>query len=183
MQEYAPGQISNARKKDVIRNIIHCYILTPNLMVMVPIRVSHKKPRDRTLMVQIVQQVGEVMLVVGLKEKRNLFLPLEYKAGGEDEPGAVRYSLGWMVIGPVGGQRGSPNCSAHFTRTIESSAVYDRIPYLQDGNACANPTIQGGRLNEQLHDDARARVCTEESNAEVTVQRDADSLFFSKVEC
>lgn len=128
-------------------------------------------------------EVGEVMLVVGLKEKPNLFLPLEYKAGGEDESVAVRCSLGWTVIGPVGGQRGSPHCSAHFTRTIESSAVYDGIPDLQDGNACANPTIQGGRLNEQLHDDARDRVYTEESNAEVTVQKEADSLFFSKVEC
>ena len=47
-------------------------------------------------------EVGEVMLVIGLKEKPNLFLPLKYKAGGEDEPVAVRYSLGWTVIAPVG---------------------------------------------------------------------------------
>ena len=39
-----------------------------------------------------------------------LFLPLEYKAGGEDEPVAVRYSLGWTVIGPVGGQKDGPKC-------------------------------------------------------------------------
>ena len=43
-------------------------------------------------------EVEEVMLVIGLKEKPNLFLPLEYKAGGEDEPAAVIYSLGWTVI-------------------------------------------------------------------------------------
>ena len=55
-------------------------------------------------------EVGEVMLVIGLKEKPNLFLPLEYKTGGEDEPLAVRYSLVWTVIGPVGGQKDDPNC-------------------------------------------------------------------------
>ena len=65
-------------------------------------------------------EVGEVMLVIGLNEKPNLFLPLEYKAGGEDEPLAVRYSLGWTVTGPVGGQKDDPKCSANFTRTIES---------------------------------------------------------------
>ena len=54
--------------------------------------------------------VGEVRLVIGLKEKPNLFLPLEYKAGEEDEPVAVRYSLGWTIIGPVGGQENDPNC-------------------------------------------------------------------------
>ena len=64
-------------------------------------------------------EVGEVMLVIGLKEKPNLFLPLEYKAGGEDEPVAVRYILGWTVIGPVGGQKEDLNCSTNFTRTIE----------------------------------------------------------------
>ena len=52
------------------------------------------------------------MLVTGHKEKPNLFLPLEYKARGEDEPVAVRYSLGWTVIGPVGGQKDDPKCSA-----------------------------------------------------------------------
>ena len=43
--------------------------------------------------------IGGVMLVVGLKEKPCLFLPLEYRAGGEGEPIAVTYSLGWTVIG------------------------------------------------------------------------------------
>ena len=66
-------------------------------------------------------EVGEVMLVIGLKEKPNLFLPQGYKAGGEDEPVAVRYILGWTVIGPVGGQKDEQNCSANFTSTIESS--------------------------------------------------------------
>ena len=89
-------------------------------------------------------EVGKVMLVVGLKEKPNLFLPLEYTTVGEDEPVAVRYNLGSTVIGPVGRQRDSPHCSANFTHTIESYDVYDGIPDLQDGNACVNLTIKGG---------------------------------------
>lgn len=43
--------------------------------------------------------IGGVMLVIGLKEKPNLFLPLECRAGGEGEPVAVRYSLEWTVDG------------------------------------------------------------------------------------
>ena len=97
-------------------------------------------------------EVEEVMLVIGLKEKPNLFLPLEYKAGGEDEPVAVRCSLGWTVIGPVGGQKDDPNCSANFTRTIESAIVYDNVPVLRDEYVCPSP-IEDGRLNEQPDND------------------------------
>ncbi len=50
-------------------------------------------------------ETGEVMLVIGLQEKPNLFLPLEYKAGGEKDPVAIRYSLGWTVVGPVSGKK------------------------------------------------------------------------------
>ncbi|PFX13875.1 hypothetical protein AWC38_SpisGene22013 [Stylophora pistillata] len=77
-------------------------------------------------------EVEEVMLVIGLKERPSLFLPQEYKAGGEDERVAVRYSLGWTVIGPVHDQKDDSNCSANFTRTIESSTVYDNVPVLRD---------------------------------------------------
>lgn len=63
---------------------------------------------------------GEVLLMVGLEEKPNLFFLLEYKAGREDEPVEVRYSLGWTLIAPVGGQKDDPNCSANFTFTIGS---------------------------------------------------------------
>lgn len=45
---------------------------------------------------------GEVMLLIGFKERPSLFLPLEFKAGGDNEPIAVRYSLGWTVMGPMG---------------------------------------------------------------------------------
>ena len=37
---------------------------------------------------------GEVLLLIGLKENPRLFIPLEYRAGGDGEPVAVRYSLG-----------------------------------------------------------------------------------------
>ena len=40
-----------------------------------------------------------IMLLIGLKEKPRLFLPLECKEGSDGEPIAVRYSLGWTVIG------------------------------------------------------------------------------------
>lgn len=67
--------------------------------------------------------IGGVMLVIGLKEKPNLFLPLECRAGGEGEPVTVRYSLGWTVIGPVGGESYSTECSANFLRLADSSTV------------------------------------------------------------
>ena len=56
------------------------------------------------------------MLVVGLKEKPNLFLPVEYRAGRDGEPVAVRHSLGWTVIGPVGGGSYTADCSANLLR-------------------------------------------------------------------
>lgn len=37
---------------------------------------------------------GEVLLLIGLKENPGLFLPLECKSDGHDEPIAIRYSLG-----------------------------------------------------------------------------------------
>lgn len=51
------------------------------------------------------------MLVVGLKETPNLLLPLDCRANGEREPVAIRYSLRWRVIGPVGGGSYSTECS------------------------------------------------------------------------
>ena len=47
----------------------------------------------------------QVMLLIGLKEKPSLSLPLEFKAGEVDEPIAIRYSLGWTVMGPMGETR------------------------------------------------------------------------------
>ena len=120
--------------------------------------------------------------MIGLKEKPNLFLPLEYRAGGKDEPVAVRYSLGWTVIGPVGGQKDDPKCSANFTRTIESPIAYDNVPDLQDEHVCASP-IKGRRLKKRSDENDSDRVLNEQFTDELTGQKDANSLLFSKVEC
>ena len=61
------------------------------------------------------------MLLVGLKEKPNLFLPVEYRVGQDGEPVAVRHSLGWTVIGPVGGGSYTADCSANLLRVVENS--------------------------------------------------------------
>ncbi|CAB4033480.1 Hypothetical predicted protein, partial [Paramuricea clavata] len=44
-------------------------------------------------------QRDKVILIIGLKEIPQLFLPLEYKVGETSEPIAVRYSLGWTIMG------------------------------------------------------------------------------------
>ena len=61
------------------------------------------------------------MLVVRLKEKPNLFLPVEYRVGRDGEPVAVRHSLGWTVIGPVGGGSYTADCSANLLLVVENS--------------------------------------------------------------
>ena len=45
-------------------------------------------------------EVDEITLIIGLQEKPSIFLPLEYRTGGENDPVAIRYSLGWTVVGP-----------------------------------------------------------------------------------
>ena len=67
--------------------------------------------------------IGSVMLVVGLKDNPSLFLPLECRAGREGEPVAVRYSLGWTVIGPVGGESCNSEHLVNFLRVGDSSVV------------------------------------------------------------
>ena len=64
---------------------------------------------------------SDVMLVIWLQERPDQFLPLEYRVGSEREPIAVRYGLGWTVIGPVGGEKDDPSCSANFTRASNIS--------------------------------------------------------------
>lgn len=59
---------------------------------------------------------SDVGLIIGLKEKPSLFVPLECKSGGHGEPVAVRYSLGWTVMGPLGGTGDSGPCSVNFVR-------------------------------------------------------------------
>lgn len=59
----------------------------------------------------------EVSLLIGLKEKPSLFLSLEFKAGGIDEPIAIRYSLGWTVMGPMGEHKKDEQCSVNFIQS------------------------------------------------------------------
>ena len=45
-----------------------------------------------------------------------MFLPLEYRSGEERDPVAIRYSLGWTVIGPVGEKRDGMCATSNFAR-------------------------------------------------------------------
>ena len=76
----------------------------------------------------------EVLLLIGLKEKPSLFLPLEFKAGGIDEPIAIRYSLGWTVIGPMGERKEDERCSVNL---LQVAPTHDM-------------NLDGGLLNENL---------------------------------
>jgi hypothetical protein len=56
------------------------------------------------------------MLVIGLQENPSIFLPLEYRSGEERDPVAIRCSLGWTVIGPVGGKGDGMCATSYFAR-------------------------------------------------------------------
>lgn len=43
--------------------------------------------------------------------------------GGKGEPVAIRYSLGWTVIGPVGGESCTAERSVNYLRMEDSSVV------------------------------------------------------------
>ena len=58
---------------------------------------------------------AEVMLLIGAKECPNLFVPLDYKTGGAGDPIAVKYSLGWAAMGPMGGQKEDSSCNVNLT--------------------------------------------------------------------
>jgi hypothetical protein len=61
-------------------------------------------------------ETREVMLVIGLQENPSIFLPLEYRSGEERDPVAIRYSLGWTVIGPVGEKMDGMCATSNFAR-------------------------------------------------------------------
>ena len=63
----------------------------------------------------------EVMLIIGVKENPQLFLPLDYRVGGQNERVAVRYSLGWTIMGPVGGGEESERCNVNLLQTVATS--------------------------------------------------------------
>ena len=76
-------------------------------------------PHLRDIDIPVIEN-GEVMLLIGLKENPGLFLPLECKSGEHNEPIAIRYSLGWTVMGPMEDQKRDRSCSMNFVCTKES---------------------------------------------------------------
>ena len=70
---------------------------------------------------------GEVCLLIGLKERPTLFLPLELKTDGNNEPIAIRYSSGWTVMGPVGDQKEDGDCSVNFAFTKDGHVTQGNL--------------------------------------------------------
>ena len=101
------------------------------------------------------------MLLIGLKENPGLFLPLECKSSGHDEPIAIRYSLGWTVMGPMGDQKGNHSCSVNLVRTKESRLT-------QEEN---HPNIQPF---EHLHDEILLdrETALVERNKDLTIKQE-----------
>ena len=64
--------------------------------------------------------VNEVTLVIGLQERPSIFLPLEYRIGGENDPLAIRYSLGRTVVGPIGENRENNCYTMNLARTVSN---------------------------------------------------------------
>ena len=82
----------------------------------------------------------EVLLLIGLKEKPSLFLPLQFKAGGVDEPIAIRYSLGWKVMGPMGECKKDEHCSVNFLQSahdinLDGCLLDEKFPTEKIGHA------------------------------------------------
>jgi len=62
----------------------------------------------------------EVLLIIGAKKLPGLFVPLETRMRNCDEPVAIRYSLGWTVIGQEGGSKVNEQYSSNFLRVEDS---------------------------------------------------------------
>ena len=82
----------------------------------------------------------DVLLLIGLKEKPGLFLSLEVKAGDVDEPIAIRYSLGWTVMGPMGERKKDEHCSVNFLQSahdinLDSCLLNEKPPTEKIGQA------------------------------------------------
>ena len=83
---------------------------------------------------------GEVSLLIGLKERPTLFLLLELKTGGDNEPIAIQYSLGWTVMGPMGNQKEDHDCSVNF--------VFTKDCHMQQGNLLRDE-VSRQRISEE----------------------------------
>ena len=82
-------------------------------------------------------ETKEVMLLIGLRDQPSLFVPLEHRISKPDEPVAVKYSLGWTVMGPVGGQKNNSDYSVNF--------VQQHVRNFQ------NESLQRGELDKVSH--------------------------------
>ena len=83
---------------------------------------------------------GEVCLLIGLKERPTLFLPLELKTGGDSEPIAIWYSLGWTVMGPAGDQKEDRDCAVNF--------VFTKDGHVTQGNLLID-VVSRARISEE----------------------------------
>ena len=88
--------------------------------------------RDVELLESSVSDVG---LIIGLKEKPTLFIPLECRSGGDSKPVAARYSLGWTVVGPLSGTRVDECCSVNFVHLGNKEFYVDAEQSHKDGSA------------------------------------------------
>ena len=87
----------------------------------------------------------EVSLLIDLKERPTLFLPLELKNGGDNEPVALWYSLGWTVMGPMGNQKEDHDCSVNF--------VFEKDCHVQQGNLLRVSRQQISKETKKLKDE------------------------------
>ena len=97
----------------------------------------------------------EVMLLIGLKERPRLFLPLEVREGSDEEQIAIRYSLGWTVMGPVGEMKETRDCLANFARANVFSNEYEMKNEFCSDEKLFNSAIQrdienGEGLKEEI---------------------------------
>ena len=83
---------------------------------------------------------GEVSLLIGLKERPTLFLLLELKTGGDNEPIAIQYSLGSTVMGLMGNQKEDHDCSVNF--------VFTKDCQVQQGNLLRDE-VSRQRISEE----------------------------------
>ena len=79
--------------------------------------------------------VSDVGLIIGLKEKPALFLPLECRSCRHSELVAVRYPLGWTVMGPPSGTRVDERCSVNFVRLGNKEFYVDAEQSHRDSNS------------------------------------------------
>jgi hypothetical protein len=128
----------------------------------------------------------EVMLIVGLKENPQLFLPLEYKAGVTGEPIGVRYSLGWTIMGSVGDGREGLDYSVNL---LGSSVPVDIEQEARFTPIILFPTMKGhqgesciARICENMVEISRpmeekARVISETAFQDLTLKRNIEGLW------